>query len=86
MYENKAGIIAVGEVSEFWNEKTYKNPIYYTGVDDNREYRIAVEWIHDLTDEPIGLNGRGNDDPVTNGVVIGFFDDFGDRAPSSAQH
>lgn len=60
MYENRVGIVAVGRVEAPWNEVAYTVPKYYmpaemAGLDgDPQEYRIDVDWFHDLSSSPIG--------------------------------
>lgn len=56
MYENGVGVLGVGEVKEEWNKKVYKRPIYYKTTETEAEYRIAVDWIYDLREEPISLD------------------------------
>jgi hypothetical protein len=43
MYEDGVGVVAVGRVREYWDEKTHRNPVYYP-AGEPREYRIKVRW------------------------------------------
>ncbi len=52
MYENGTGIVAVGEVVERWDGKSYEDLLYYEHGDVCRneeghecEYRIRVDWV-----------------------------------------
>ena len=59
MYEDGAGIVAVGYVSESWNGKAYRRPVYYISgqnfAGEDREYRIAVNWFLNLSDAPVSI-------------------------------
>jgi len=59
MYENRVGVVAVGEVEESWDGKSHRKPIYYvlgqSYLDPAREYRIKVKWFIDLTNSPISF-------------------------------
>jgi hypothetical protein len=43
MYEDGVGIVAVGRVREYWDEKTHRTPLYYP-AGEPKEYRIKVRW------------------------------------------
>ena len=43
MYEDGVGVVAVGRVREYWDEKTHRTPLYYP-AGEPREYRIKVRW------------------------------------------
>lgn len=61
MYENGHGVVAIGNVSEFWDEKSFRTPRYYNrdemgGLTGGEfEYRIAANWYLDLSQNPITL-------------------------------
>jgi 5-methylcytosine-specific restriction endonuclease McrA len=59
MYEDGVGIVAVGNVREKWDRKSYRTPIYYvlgeSLLKPEREYRIGVNWFLDLRATPISL-------------------------------
>lgn len=61
MYENGAGVVAVGKVLEEWDEVQHEKPRYYkqselAGLTGGAyEYRIPVDWRTDLRDTPIPL-------------------------------
>ena len=59
MYENKKGVVAVGNVLEPWDKQGYKTPIYYVQGKSfwspELEYRIKVNWFLDLTKAPISV-------------------------------
>ncbi|MEX1027812.1 MAG: HNH endonuclease [Candidatus Paceibacterota bacterium] len=60
MYENRTGVIAIGEVEEKWNQKSYSRPLYYPPPAPGlTEYRIRVNWDRKvaaaLLDSPITL-------------------------------
>ena len=74
MYENLVGIVAVGRVLEYWDKITHSDSLYYNEREKKLltggayEYRIAVDWIFDLSLTPfsvqhlmklIGYNPRG---------------------------
>ena len=60
MYENRAGVVAVGRVRERWDRKSHTEPRYYNteemgGLTGGAyEYRVKVDW-RDLSDSPIRL-------------------------------
>lgn len=54
MFENAVGLLAVGEVLEFWNKKSYSSPIYYHR--STKEYRLKVDWFERFENKPISLN------------------------------
>ncbi len=60
MYENKKGVVAIGDVIEPWNRQGYTTPIYYVQGKSlwspDLEYRIKVNWFLDLTKAPISVS------------------------------
>ncbi len=55
MYENGTGVVAVGEVAERWDGKSYEDLLYYQHGDVCKdeegcecEYRIRVDWVRGL--------------------------------------
>ncbi len=59
MYENRVGVVAVGTVMEPWDGRSHRNLVYYKSTQEigkhGHEYRVAVNWFLDLTDDPIGI-------------------------------
>ena len=61
MYENGVGIVAVGEVLEYWDGRSHEEMLYYKPGENcadeaghEREYRIKVNW-RGLCDNPISV-------------------------------
>jgi hypothetical protein len=57
MYENGVGVVAVGIVSEYWDEGVHEPPKYYQPGEDGfpHEYRIRVNWDRSFADSPISV-------------------------------
>lgn len=59
MYEDGLGIVAIGEVQEEWDGKSYRKPIYYIPGTEfpkgSNEYRIEVKWFLDISDSPLSV-------------------------------
>ncbi len=61
MYENRIGIVAVGEVQSKWDGVTHASGWYYSPLEMQRltggphEYRIPVDWFLDQSDAPIEI-------------------------------
>jgi hypothetical protein len=57
MYENGVGVVAVGIVSEYWDEGVHEPPKYYQPGEDGfpYEYRIRVNWDRSFADSPISV-------------------------------
>jgi hypothetical protein len=54
MYQNEKGVVGLGTVAERWNGKGYKRKLVYLAA-DFPEYRIRVDWHHDLRQTPFDL-------------------------------
>lgn len=59
LYENRVGVVAIGAVRERWDGVAHLVPRYYKPSElpsldgAEAEYRIAVDWVLDLSDSPI---------------------------------
>ena len=53
MYQSGVGIVGVGRVLEPWNGKAYwgGDKLLYKGT-DFEEFRISIDWCHDLRKQP----------------------------------
>lgn len=73
MYENGVGVVAVGIVSECWDQLTHKPPKYYQPGDEgfSHEYRIRVTWDRSFADSPITVDQiRSRIGYIPQGAVV----------------
>jgi hypothetical protein len=55
MYENERGILAVGEVLEYWDGKARPKHIYYDSNSKGKEFHLRVDWFEKFPNNPINL-------------------------------
>lgn len=55
-YCRRIGLIAVGEVAGYWDEKRYDHQLYEARGEQGEVYKIRVDWHTNLMEKPIPHN------------------------------